>query len=123
MVLCTKSAALAKCVSCFKGLLRPHVSPNDDSFREGEIHHCPERGRKPPIGVTEKAGWRAQEVLIGEICPNTAPAAAFKVWDYISLMKSGGSSGGKGFLLASNCPSAAIASLVLIHLDHDSSPA
>lgn len=117
MVLCTKSAALAKCTSCFKGLLRPWASPNNDCFGEGEIHHCPEGDRKSPVGVTGRVGWRAQEVLISEICPNTAPAAAFEARDYISLMKSGGISRGKGFLLTSDCPPpAAIASLVLIHL-------
>lgn len=77
MVLCTKSAALAKCVSCFKGLLKLCTSPNSDWFREGEIHHCPEWGRKSPIGVTEKAGWRAQEALIGEIWPNTNSCCCF----------------------------------------------
>lgn len=49
------------------------------------------------------------------------PSAAFKVQDYTSLMKSGGSLRGRGFLLPSDCPPAAIASLVLIHLNRDSS--
>lgn len=46
MILCTRSAALAKCVSCFKGLLRPCEPPNANWFWEGEINLCPRTGRK-----------------------------------------------------------------------------
>lgn len=102
MILCTKSAALARCVLPQRAAKPVCLQTGTDlgnekfisAWRDQEIADWGGRG-----GRREGEGGRAQEVLVREICANTAPTSMFKVWEHTSLLKSGESSR-RGYLLA-----------------------
>lgn len=102
MILCTKSAALDKCVLPQRAAKPVCLQTATDSgrekfitaWRDQEVADWDGRG-----GRREGAGRGGQEVLVSEIRANIAPTSALKVRDHTSLLKSGESLR-KGYLLA-----------------------
>lgn len=103
MIFCTKPSALAQRVlpqraakpTCFQTATDSGREEFISAWRDQDIADWGGRGCR-----RDGAGGRAQEVLVSEVCANTAPTSVFKVQDNTNYrIKSGESSRRRGYLL------------------------